>query len=144
MCRIDELAKNLVLGALLDDLVEAYDGYELVAHWQQGEFHHDIVVAVRDASDLPGNVLVISTNCNGGIKEVMAFARAPAETSSGNIVAPPEILHFPVLGASRTIHWFDPCELLTEDARSELRPEFRRRQEGGGWEPIETRKGCRR
>jgi hypothetical protein len=31
------------------------------------------------------------------------------------------------------VHWFDPCELLSHDARSELRPEFRRRQEGGGW-----------
>ncbi len=33
----------------------------------------------------------------------------------------------------RTPHWFDPCELLTPDTRSELRPEFRRRQRGGGW-----------
>jgi len=36
------------------------------------------------------------------------------------------------------MHWFDPCALLTEDARSEYRPEFRERQEGGGWKA----KGC--
>ncbi|MEZ4249906.1 MAG: hypothetical protein R3B99_16870 [Polyangiales bacterium] len=37
----------------------------------------------------------------------------------------------------RTVHWFDPCELLGADARSELRPEFRVRQRGGGWIPTE-------
>ena len=45
----------------------------------------------------------------------------------------------PILAAARTLHWFDPCNLLTSDARSELRPEFRERQTGGGW----TAKGCR-
>ena len=33
-----------------------------------------------------------------------------------------------------TEHWFDPCDLLRGDARSELREEYRRRQKGGGWE----------
>ena len=41
----------------------------------------------------------------------------------------------PLLARATTHHWFDPCELLTESARSELRPEFRKRQRGGGWEP---------
>jgi hypothetical protein len=40
----------------------------------------------------------------------------------------------PVLERAVTEHWFDPCELLAADARSELRPEYRRRQAGGGWE----------
>jgi hypothetical protein len=40
----------------------------------------------------------------------------------------------PILARATTEHWFDPCELLAADARSELRPECRRRQEGGGWE----------
>jgi hypothetical protein len=44
----------------------------------------------------------------------------------------------PVLGRARTVHWFDPCALLTDDARSEYRPEFRERQPGGGWQL----KGC--
>jgi hypothetical protein len=40
----------------------------------------------------------------------------------------------PILARSITEHWFDPCELLRPDARSELRAEHRRRQLGGGWE----------
>ena len=41
-----------------------------------------------------------------------------------------------VLGVARSHHYFDPCELLVPDARSELRPEHRRRQRGGGWEKV--------
>ena len=44
----------------------------------------------------------------------------------------------PLLGQARTVHWFEPCALLTDDARSEYRPEVRERQEGGGWQL----KGC--
>lgn len=32
-------------------------------------------------------------------------------------------------------HWFDPCALLGDDARSELKPGCRKRAPGGGWEP---------
>lgn len=39
----------------------------------------------------------------------------------------------PILGRAVTEHWFDPCELLKDDARSELKEEFRERQDGGGW-----------
>src|SRR5579883_2595444 len=76
---VDRLARCLVLGALLDDLTARFGGYELVAHWTQGEFHHDVVlrVAAAAASDLPGRVLVVATNCNGGIKEVLCFADVP-------------------------------------------------------------------
>ncbi|MES1186872.1 MAG: hypothetical protein ABUL60_23870 [Myxococcales bacterium] len=38
-----------------------------------------------------------------------------------------------MLASARTEHWFDPFELLTANARSELKPEFRDRQAGGGW-----------
>jgi len=31
----------------------------------------------------------------------------------------------PILGRAVTEHWFDPCELLAANARSELRREFR-------------------
>jgi hypothetical protein len=41
----------------------------------------------------------------------------------------------PILGRAQTIHWFDPCELLGPDARSEYKPEHRERQAGGGWRP---------
>ena len=43
----------------------------------------------------------------------------------------------PVLGRAITHHWFDPCDLLATDARSELRQEFRERQRGGGWQMAE-------
>jgi Ribbon-helix-helix protein, copG family len=55
----------------------------------------------------------------------------------------------PLLAVSGSIqglteHWFDPCELLAPDARSELRPEYRRRQDGGGWEFSEGGGACKR
>ena len=40
----------------------------------------------------------------------------------------------PLLAAARTVHWFDPCELLKPDARSEYREDARERQPGGGWQ----------
>jgi hypothetical protein len=40
-----------------------------------------------------------------------------------------------MLGSVTTEHWFDPCELLAADARSEYRAEHRQRQCGGGWQP---------
>ena len=52
-------------------------------------------------------------------------------TDCGGIPALP-----PMMGLARTLHYFDPCELLRPDARSELRPEHRRRQRGGGWEKV--------
>lgn len=39
----------------------------------------------------------------------------------------------PILAEARTTHWFDPCELLPPDARSELREELEERQAGNGW-----------
>ena len=137
----------MVLGVLLDELVRAYGRYDLLAHWQQGEFHHDLVLGLPEtASDLPGSILVVSTNCNGGVKEVAVFSAVPDRirlwlhrcVAEGEAAPPLETL----LASSRTEHWFDPCELLGENARSELRPEFRRRQEGGGWELAPT--GCKR
>jgi hypothetical protein len=134
------LAGYLVLGALLDDVQRRFGGYDLVAHWTQGEFHHDVVLRLPEtaAAILPGRVLVVATNCNGGVKEVLAFSdvpdrralwhhRCPAIPEFGGVLGP-------ILGRAVTEHWFDPCELLAANARSELRPEYRRRQEGGGWE----------
>ena len=138
--RIDQLARHLVLGSLLDELVRAYGPYDLLAHWQQGEFHHDLVLGMPEsAKNLIGPILIVSTNCNGGVKEVASFSTIPDRLTlwahrcapSGAALPP-----LPLLAASRTCHWFNPCELLGENARSELRPEFRRRQEGGGWQPI--------
>jgi hypothetical protein len=137
---IGRLATHLALGSLLEELIAKHSGYELVAHWKQGEFHHDVVVRVGVRKDLPGDVLLIATNCNGGVKEVLCFSRIPERYGLWHARCPenPEFSGelAPVLGAARTVHWFDPCALLTDDARSELKPECRTRQRGGGYQPM--------
>jgi hypothetical protein len=149
--QVESLAGCLVLGALLAELQRRYGGYDLVAHWTQGEFHHDVVLGLPEAaaSALPGRVLVVATNCNGGIKEVLAFAEMPDRRALWHHRCP-DVAEFggtlgTILARSITEHWFDPCELLASNARSELRPEYRRRQEGGGWEQVTPPTGtCRR
>jgi hypothetical protein len=133
------LAETLALGALLDGLRRRVGGYEILDHWQQGEFHHDLLLKVDPGADFPGAVLVVATNCNGGVKEVLCFERPPDKGALWRHRCPdnPEFAGElpPVLDRAQTIHWFDPCELLGPDARSEYRPEHRERQEGGGWRP---------
>ena len=133
------LAETMILGPLLAMVTERWGGYELLAHWTQGEFHHDVVLKVsdQDQNDLSGMVLVVSTNCNGGVKEVLCFEKTPARWALWHKRCP-EVPEFsgtltPILGVARTAHWFDPCALLAENARSELKPEYRKRQRGGGW-----------
>ena len=41
------LARNLGLGALLSELKDGFGGYEIIDHWHQGEFHHDVVLKFR-------------------------------------------------------------------------------------------------
>ena len=131
----EELAATLSLGSALAELTERFGGYELLAHWKQGEFHHDIVVRVDDEPAF----FVIATNCNGGIKEVLSLAEVPERWALWHWRCPAnaefEGALPPLVDEARTTHWFDPCELLVADARSELRPEFRARQRGGGWIP---------
>jgi hypothetical protein len=135
---VQELADRLALGDVLDALRLRGGGYELVDHWQQGEFHHDTVLRVDTTrAGVPGSILVVATNCNGGVKEVLSFGELPGRDALWHRRCPdnPEFSGVlpEVLAAARTHHWFDPCELLRDDARSELRPEFRNRQRGGGW-----------
>ena len=139
---LERLASRLTLSGLLDEL-RVVGGYELLDHWQQGEFHHDTLVRVdAGRAGLPGAILVVATNCNGGVKEVLSFAQRPDRYALWHSRCPdnPEFSgDLPdLLGAARTVHWFDPCELLTSDARSEYLPEFREPQIGGGW----TMKSC--
>jgi hypothetical protein len=129
---VERLANTLVLGALLEEVRDTYGSFELLDHWTQGEFHHDLVLR------LPSQVVVVvATNCNGGVKEVLSFAEPPARASLWAMRCPgnPEFDAPPAvpLARSATMHWFDPCELLLPDARSELLPEHRVRQDGGGW-----------
>jgi hypothetical protein len=142
---VQKLADAMVLGAALDVLRERFGSYELVAHWKQGEFHHDVVVSV------PGdgaNIFIIATNCNGGVKEVLAFAAIPDRYALWHFRCP-YVADFSgdleaILARATTHHWFDPCELLGERARSELREEFRERQDGGGWKLAATQCGTKR
>jgi hypothetical protein len=131
---VERLAMTLVLGALLDDVRTRYGAFELVAHWTQGEFHHDVVIQLAD------HVLVVATNCNGGVKEVIAFPEVPERYALWHWRCP-KIADFagdlpPILARATTTHFFDPCDLLAENARSELKPEARQRQRGGGWERL--------
>jgi hypothetical protein len=143
MTTIDTLARQLGLGALLAELQQSFGQVKHIDHWTQGEFHHDIVLGVPNASpSLPGSILVVATNCNGGVKEILCFDALPERGALWHSRCPenPEFSgKVPtVLAWARTTHWFDPCNLLLPDARSELRPEFRERQQGGGW----TAKRC--
>jgi len=139
---VEALARNLALGSLLDDLKTNFGSYEILEHWQRGEFHHDLLLRVEPSGQLPGPVLVVATNCNGGVKELLCLASPPKEGALWHHRCPdaPEFGGDlpPLLDQARTVHWFDPCALLAPDARSEYRPEFRERQAGGGWQL----KGC--
>jgi hypothetical protein len=134
---VAELAAELSLGALLERLAREHGGYELAAHWQQGEFHHDVVVRVRERGALPGDVVVVATNCNGGVKEVLVFDDVPDRWALWHHRCPenPEFAGTlgTILAREVTAHWFDPCVLLAGDARSELLAAHRTRQRGGGW-----------
>jgi hypothetical protein len=135
---VDDLAKELVLGALLTRLA-ASGGYDLLDHWQQGEFHHDVILAALGDHGLPGPIVVVATNCNGGVKEVLSLASVPNRWALWHHRCPenPEFRSggepLVVLDRAVTLHHFDPCELLVADARSELLPEYRERMRGGGW-----------
>ncbi len=141
-----ELADTLSLGSLLDEVRRRFGSYELVDHWTQGEFHHDVVIRISSEDrSLPGAVLVVATNCNAGVKETLFFDTIPDRDAlwhwrcphvndfSGTLPA--------ILARAVTSHWFDPCDLLVSNARSELREEFRERQEGGGWQMNRSARG---
>lgn len=143
---VAELAATLALGSLLDHVRRRWRSYELVDHWQQGEFHHDTVLRLPDGAEgLPGPILVIATNCNGGVKEVLCFSAVPERYALWHARCPdnPEFAGTltGLVAIARTAHWFDPCELLGPDARSEYQERFRERQCGGGWQLREAARG---
>ncbi len=139
----ETLAQHLSLGSLLDAL-STVKQYRILTHWPQGEFHHDLVIHIPDfAPELTAPVLVISSDCNGGVKELICMSAVPPRWSLWHHRCPTHP-DFPISadqaqlplthGWIRTSLWQDPCALLTWDAPSELKPEARRRQIGGGWE----------
>jgi hypothetical protein len=138
---VERLGACLALGSLLDELRRACGGYEIIGHWQQGEFHHDVLLRLLGPREgVPVSlILVVATSCNGGVKEVLCFSELPARGALWHHRCPesPEFSGTlpPLLGSARTVHWVEPTTLLGPDARSEFRPEFRERQPGGGWLP---------
>ena len=141
MTILDDIASNLMLGSLLEEVKSRFGAYELLEHWKQGEFHHDLVLRLPESalSEIPGSVLVVATNCNGGVKEVLCFKEPPDRWALWHRRCPDNEEFtgalLDVLAIVRTVHWFDPCELLVDDTRSEYRGEYRKRARGGGWEP---------
>ena len=135
--RLQELADRLSSQAVIEILEREHEGFELLHHWQQGEFHHDLVLSVHEPRDLPGRILVVATNCNAGVKEVLCFADVPDRYALWHWRCPdnPEFEgSLPtILGRAETLHWFDPCRLLAPDARSEYCEHARERERGGGW-----------
>lgn len=135
---LEQLAQHLSLGALLDTL-SALTEYQIKHHWPQGEFHHDLVIEILNPGvDWPGSVWVVSSDCNGGLKEVICLAEVPSRWGLWHHRCPD---HPDFSGALpwvyawiKTSLWFDPCSLLGPDAPSEIKPAFRQRQWGGGWE----------
>jgi hypothetical protein len=132
----ERIAEELDLGGALSVLRSTFGTYTMLAHWQQGEFHHDVVLQVPETTET-ASIFVVATNCNGGIKEVLRFATLPERYALWHARCP-DNRDFcgdlpPILERAVTTHWFDPCELLVQDARSELRVECRERQHGGGW-----------
>lgn len=139
---LTDLSESLLLGPLLDRLTREAGGYELLEHWQQGEFHHDLLLRLPDEA----GYLVVATNCNGGLKELMRFDRPIDRWALWHWRCPDNPEFEGELPAPRervtTLHYFDPCELLRPDARSEIRPEFRKRMRGGGWSLGEGQGSC--
>ncbi len=138
---LQQLADTLSLKGVLDGLKPF--GWEHVDHWGQGEFHHDVVLRIRDIPrELPGGVFVVSTNCNGGVKEILCLADVPDRWGLWHHRCPdnPEFSGPPprIVGCARTPHYFDPCDLLKAGTRSELREEYRRRQRGGGFVTLDS------
>jgi len=135
---LDQLAEKLGLGSLLNTVSESCGPFRVLEHWTQGEFHHDLLLELSGANNpLPGRFLLVSANCNGGVKELVCFDHIPDRWALWHERCPanPEFSGElpPILAARRTAYWFDPCSLLEPQARSEYLPEFRERQRGGGW-----------
>jgi len=138
---LNQLANTKSLKGVLDGL-RPY-GWEHVDHWQQGEFHHDVVLRTKQRPpELQGDIFVVSTNCNGGVKEVLCLESIPDRWGLWHYRCPdnPEFDGPPprVVGVARTEHWFDPCNLLRPGTRSEYLEEFRKRQRGGGYTCIDS------
>jgi hypothetical protein len=121
MSLLDELCESRLLGDFLEGLRNRYGGYELVDNWQQGELHHDVVLRMpADAVSSLARIVVVSINCNGGIKEVLGFDDLPERPALWHHRCPDNPAFAgtlpPIRCALRTEHWLEPGELLASEA----------------------------
>jgi hypothetical protein len=115
------VADHLVLGDVLNALKRDFGGFEIIDHWSQGELHHDLVVRLA-TGDLGGEILVISTNCNGGVKELITLDDVPDQSALWHWRCP-ALPQFQgtlddIRGVARTIHWSEPSRLLGDATAS--------------------------
>ena len=88
---------------------------------------------------MPGKILAIATNCNGGVKEVLCFDEVPERSALWHWRCPRESEFSgtlpPILDRATTHHWFDPCELLarTRAASSKRNTAAGKRAAAGKW-----------
>ena len=140
MSVVKRLAAHLALGDLLSDLHTTIGPSKPIAVWKQSCSHSDLVLFVDHQGKLPGRVLVIAIDCNGGVKEVLCFDQVPDRWALWHWRCPtnPEFEGEipPLLDSARTQHWFDPNQIVDDNSYCELRPEFRKRLRGGGFVPI--------
>lgn len=140
MSLVKRLAQNLALGDLLMDLHRTIGPSRPIAVWKQSCSHSDVVIQLDDRKQLPGSVLVIAIDCNGGVKEVLCFDVVPDRWALWHWRCPtnPEFEGDipPLLAYEKTQHWFDPNEIVDDNSYCELKPEFRQRQRGGGFVQI--------
>jgi hypothetical protein len=62
--QIQHLADQLTFAGVLEELRRLAGRYDVVDHWQQGEFHHDTLLLVdAERVGVPGPFLVVATNC---------------------------------------------------------------------------------
>jgi hypothetical protein len=124
---LDLLAQTMDLGSLLAEIKQRYGAYDLLDHWTQGEFHHDVVLSLPEQAlrELPGQVLVVATNCNGGVKELLSFGRVPDRWALWHHRCP-SVADFagelvPILARSVTEHRAEDVEDCPQPVRHSLR-----------------------
>ncbi|MFN3199777.1 MAG: hypothetical protein ACE366_15345 [Bradymonadia bacterium] len=115
---LNQLARRPSLKAILKAL-STHCGHEarLVAHWQQGHLHHDMVFHVTPPHPgLPSDILVVSTDDRGMVKEMMSLASMPKRQALWHARCPndpdfdgdlPQ-----VLDEVKTMHWVDPKRII--------------------------------
>lgn len=115
---LHQLVRRPSLKATLKAITE-HCGHEpaLVAHWQQGDLHHDLVLHVHPPHPgLAGNILVVSIDDRGRVKEILSLAKMPMRQALWHARCPDDPDYDgdlpPILDEIRTLHWVNPARIL--------------------------------